>query len=145
MYRPQALNSPLSNISQGQGPYQLTLSHYCAQPEIETIQLAFLIAAPSIGNTNYELNFGNNDEDKFADIVASIPVCQANGKQVLLSLGGERESLNVNSVEQGEYVADFLWKSFGPETSGWDIWPLGSVVFDGFDIDVERSGGRKFL
>lgn len=75
-----------------------------------------------------------------------IPICQANGKKILLSLGGGLGSYQLTGVTDGEYFADFLWGAFGPRTSSWvaqgkprpfDGANGQSVEVDGFDFDIE--------
>lgn len=71
-----------------------------------------------------------------------IKKCQANGKKVLLSIGGGAPTdYYLKSTEIAEYFAEFLWGAFGPETDDWVAdkkpRPFGDAAVDGFDLDIE--------
>jgi chitinase len=78
-------------------------------------------------------------------MVAGIPYCQSLGIKILLSLGGQYNGSGyaLTSVQDAEYMADFLWGAFGPLNSSAN-WPrpfdtedLSNEV-DGFDFDIEH-------
>jgi chitinase len=77
-------------------------------------------------------------------IAADIPKCQAMGKKILASLGGDSPGTFIASSESAKSFADFLWGSFGPlqdETMTLFPRPFGTnVVVDGFDLDIESGG-----
>lgn len=73
-----------------------------------------------------------------------IKKCQANGKKVLLSLGGGYPTnYNLPTRELAEYFAEFLWGAFGPQDAKWVAdkkpRPFGDAAFDGFDLDIESN------
>lgn len=76
-------------------------------------------------------------------IVEDIPLCQAAGKKIFLSLGGAypAEGQYIASQDSAVAFAEFLWGAFGPVDSAYatpDIpRPFDSVVLDGFDFDIE--------
>lgn len=79
-------------------------------------------------------------------MVEDIPICQAAGKTVLLSLGGASPNTQKILSEQSAIdFADFLWGAFGPVTEKWTAAngprPFRDVVVDGFDFDIEHNGG----
>lgn len=81
-----------------------------------------------------------------SQIAEDIPICQAAGKKVFLSLGGANPAnQQILSDESAESFANFLWGAFGPVTHDWvqagSPRPFGDAVMDGFDFDVENNGG----
>ena len=79
-------------------------------------------------------------------LVEDIPICQAAGKKVFLSLGGASpDEYQILSEDSAIFFADFLWGAFGPKTDSWALnngpRPFGDVVVDGFDFDIEHNGG----
>jgi len=64
-----------------------------------------------------------------------IKTCQANGKKILLSLGGAAGSYGFTSDAQASSFADELWNLFGGGNSS--TRPFGDAVIDGFDLDIE--------
>lgn len=132
------------------------MRHFCEDTESDIINLAFLNVFPSHGKNGYpETNFGNQCPNKHFEIngqetgllkdcvqlIEDIPICQSAGKKVLLSLGGASPNEVIESKEQAEDFADFLWYAFGPQQ---DVWngprPFEDVTLDGFDFDIENSG-----
>lgn len=75
-------------------------------------------------------------------IADDIPVCQAAGKKILLSLGGGDGKYQIDSDESATKFADFLWGAFGPKTLAWGTGPrpFGDAIVDGFDFDIEVNG-----
>ena len=78
-------------------------------------------------------------------IEEDIPKCQALGKKVLASLGGDAHGNKIASTQSAKKFADFLWGSFGPvqdPSLKQFPRPFGvSTVVDGFDLDIENGGG----
>jgi chitinase len=71
-----------------------------------------------------------------------IKKCQANGKKVLLSVGGGwPTNYYLPSKAVAEYFAEFLYGAFGPQTQAWvdakKPRPFGDAAVDGFDLDLE--------
>jgi len=94
----------------------------------------------------------NDLQKKCPSMVSGIPHCQSLGKKILLSLGGlvvTENAYALTSVEDAEYMADFLWGAFGPLNPSGN-WPrpfdTEGVVneVDGFDFDIEHiNTGKK--
>lgn len=79
-----------------------------------------------------------------SQIAEDIPICQAMGKKILLSLGGAAPGGNlIASATSAQSFAQFLWGSFGPlqdPTLTQFPRPFGTdVVVDGFDLDIESG------
>lgn len=84
-----------------------------------------------------------------------IPYCKSRGVKVLLSIGGDYNSVTANykvtSDKNGESFADFLYNSFGPYRSSWkgprpfDISATEHTSVDGFDFDIEAEFGKLAL
>ena len=152
--------------SQGQGPNQQRLLHYCQQSTVDIITLAFVYVFPAQGNGFPGTNFGNqcygppyvyagpgkdpalNElQSECPLLTADIPVCQSTyGKKLILSLGGGTHTYNLTGSAHGDAFADFLWGAFGPQTKEWLKHGLPrpfdgpnnqSVEVDGFDFDIE--------
>lgn len=71
-----------------------------------------------------------------------IKKCQQNGKKVFLSIGGGYPTdYYLAKPEIAEWLADFLWGAFGPQTKAWTDAkkprPFGDAAVDGFDLDIE--------
>ena len=62
-------------------------------------------------------------------MTADIQACQAKGKLVTLSLGGDKESVSFTSDAQAEAFADTVWDLFLGGSS--DTRPFGDAVLDG--------------
>ncbi|TAQ84431.1 hypothetical protein B7494_g7244 [Chlorociboria aeruginascens] len=126
----------------GSGSNQLRLSHYCDQPEIDVINLAFMDVFPQQGNGYPAVDYGNAcwadpiyagpGDDPAEDqlyvqcptVQDDIPYCQANNKKILISLGGSTlpdgsATYQLTGAEAGIEFADFLWGAYGPYTDAW--------------------------
>jgi chitinase len=68
--------------------------------------------------------------------------CQKKGIKILLSIGGGVEGYSLSSNEDARNVGDYIWNNFlgGKSFSK----PLGDVVLDGVDFDIEVGGGEEF-
>lgn len=76
-------------------------------------------------------------------IYEDIPICQAMGKKILLSLGGESVHPIGLTDLVAESFADYLWYSFGPQNNEEGLLyprPFMDVSVDGFDFDIENGG-----
>ncbi|KAL2367655.1 hypothetical protein RJZ57_007981, partial [Blastomyces gilchristii] len=142
----------------GQGPYQQRLAHFCQQTSMDIIPIGFVHIFPEQGKGGYPgSNFGNQcssevylNEDGVPtellkdcrQIAEDIPICQAAGKKILLSLGGATSRYELNTLRSALDFSDFLWGAFGPKTAAWGNKPrpFGDVVVDGFDFDIEHNG-----
>ncbi|EMG45959.1 Chitinase 1 [Candida maltosa Xu316] len=128
-----AVTATASNIAvywgQNAGGNQQSLSYYCSNTPAQIIILSFLNDFP-----NMNLNFANQP----LSIGPDIKSCQAQGKIILLSLGGESGSYGFTSDSQATQFASTLWSTFG-EGTGSSNRPFGDAVVDGFDFDIENK------
>ena len=129
------------------------LTTICADPNVDIVTLAFLTTFFGPGGWP-TLNIGPNCspptsaqsqagasglldcvDDGFA---AQVTQCQADGKKVLLSLGGAPgySDTTITSAGQAQELAQTLWNLFlGGQNSTTDAMrPFGNVVLDGLDI-----------
>ena len=145
-----------------------TLESACESDGFEYITLGFINSSPENGNgTGYPgSNFGahcwaetysNNGRQSHLyttclSIQSGISKCQANGKKVLLSVGGvyngTTSNYTVSNAAKGVEFANFMWNAFGPYTSSWtgprpfDDPSTGTKnVVDGYDFDIEYPFG----
>ncbi len=152
---------------QGQnGPTRL--ADVCSADGVNYVTLAFVNQSPEKdGKTGYPgTNFGahcasatysvngqaSNLLSGCTQIAADIPVCQAKGVKVLLSIGGvfvssSASDYTVSTTANGQAFATFLWGAFGPYASTWkgprpfDISTTKHNSVDGFDFDIETKFG----
>lgn len=83
-------------------------------------------------------------------LAEDIPICQAAGKKVFLSLGGDSTSSQIiESQTSAINFADFLWTTFGSKSDKLTLLgnsrPFGDAVVDGFDFGIEKNGGYGML
>ncbi|GFF40539.1 endochitinase A1 [Aspergillus lentulus] len=146
-------------IYYGQGPDQLRLSHFCKETSLDIINIGFINYFPDMSPGHWPgSNFGNQCDGSYYatddgvvtkllsgchQIMEDIPICQAAGKKVLLSIGGAYPAdQSILSEDTAVAFATFLWGAFGPVAEGWEgPRPFGNVVVDGFDFDIEHNGG----
>jgi chitinase len=69
-----------------------------------------------------------------ADDSQDIATCQAAGKIVLLSLGGELGNYGFSSASEAQTFATTLWNVFGGGSSS--TRPFGTSIVDGFDLGM---------
>jgi chitinase len=130
-----------------QGP----LSQTCEDADIDVVLLAFLVATNNKNNVP-ELNFANQqgtcDETSqplncSKTIGTDIAKCQAKGKTVLISIGGEKSfETGYSSIQDARAGAEKIWAMFGPRKDSREstlIRPFGGIVVDGFDLDFEGA------
>ncbi|EAW14726.1 class III chitinase ChiA1 [Aspergillus clavatus NRRL 1] len=144
-------------IYYGQGSDQKRLSHFCQESSSDIINLGFINVFPDQGKAGWAgSNFGNQCDGTVYvvngqttqllagchQLIEDIPLCQAAGKKVLLSLGGAYPATQkLLSQQSATDFADFLWGAFGPKVTTWSgPRPFGDVVVDGFDFDIEHNG-----
>ncbi|CAK7205721.1 Chitinase 2 [Sporothrix eucalyptigena] len=140
-----------------------TLAEVCQQDGLDYVTLSVVNQAPEQdGTTNYPgMEFAahcpgtmytvdgvaSNLIEGCTDIQEGIPVCQAAGTKVLLSIGGVFDAVNANynvtTEANGRYFADFMWGAFGPYNASWtgprpfDLSATVHNAVDGFDFDIE--------
>lgn len=127
---------------------EFTLEALCADPNIDIVILAFVIASNYDGKYP-DLNFGAACGEQTSEIMAEAPgllscpqlesyidICQQKyGKKVLLSIGGSTSSLSFANASDASDFANILWQLFGPPGSiDIQLRPFGNVSIDGFDV-----------
>jgi chitinase len=137
---------------QNQGGNEQTLNNYCQGSTYDIIIVSFLnnfgSGQPRDGN---ELNLGSQCWDNFADsgdssvarllrcpaIGTAVSQCQANGKKIVLSLGGAIGDYGFDSQAQAEATALHIWNRYlGGSTT---YRPFGAAKLDGIDLDIENQ------
>lgn len=145
------------------------MSLVCNNPDVDVVILAFINGFPAQGDGLPIVNFGNQCGGGFYQgenataglpkscpyITEQIPICQANGKKVLISLGGAsgpNSPYDLEGEQNGIDFANWLWGAYGPYDPTWvangGIRPLDPVSgnpinLDGFDFDIERTNSGK--
>ncbi|KAI9805796.1 MAG: hypothetical protein M1825_000410 [Sarcosagium campestre] len=130
----------------------------CNKPETDIVILAFLTTF--FGPNGYPvIDFASSCGGKTPEMTARAPgllrcdalasqitQCQAQGKKILLSLGGAIGDSTFDNEAQAVKFADTLWDLFGAGT-GEDaaLRPFGPVQLDGFDIDNESKQPASYL
>ncbi|RYO85571.1 hypothetical protein DL766_005868 [Monosporascus sp. MC13-8B] len=150
------------NTYWGQNGVGDTLAEYCASDNIDYVTLAFVNKSPEHANgypgTNFAAHcaagvyYNNGKKTELLKdcsfIKEDIKTCQALGKKVLLSIGGEYSSANdysISSIAKGREFADFMFNAFGPFQEGYtgprpfDRSETDHVCLDGFDFDIETK------
>lgn len=75
-------------------------------------------------------------------VAKDIEYCQSQKKLVVLSLGGAAGNYGLDGQSDAESLATQLWQMYGPVQKGYTgPRPLGNVVLDGFDLDIENNVG----
>ncbi|EGW33729.1 uncharacterized protein SPAPADRAFT_59094 [Spathaspora passalidarum NRRL Y-27907] len=129
--------------SAGQAGSQQRLSYYCNSPDVDIIILSFIHVFPDPVN----MNFANACEGtatadgilQCQTIAEDIKTCQAEGKVILLSLGGAAGSYSMTDAEAPAF-AQTLWDLFGNSKNLTpDQRPFFDSVLDGFDFDIENN------
>lgn len=118
-----------------------SLAKYCASSSVDIIVLAFMNIYQGQGGLP-GTNFGpyENGVIPGTDLAtvstwdSDIKTCQANGKLVLLSLGGATGTQIIDSDEASALLANQAWNLFGEGTGLQSQRPFGSAVLDGFDV-----------
>lgn len=131
----------------------VSLDTVCEDDSYDIINLSFLSYFYGVGQfpklTIASLNGTSAAQDKAGakdlqdgtSLMPAIQKCQANGKLVLLSMGGAKDYADVtlNSDGQGEQMADMLWNLFLGGTKQPELRPFGSAILDGLDFDNESG------
>ncbi|PYH64474.1 glycoside hydrolase, partial [Aspergillus vadensis CBS 113365] len=123
------------------------VSTYCV-PEagIDLLVLAFyeygngnMFPSGTIGQSCSLLPSG--DSFQCEDLGAAIKKCQMNGVTVLLSLGGATGAYYLSSQQEAEMIGQHLWDAYGHTKSDVVHRPSGTTLVNGWDFDIETSGG----
>ncbi|KAJ6489734.1 glycoside hydrolase family 18 protein [Mycena sanguinolenta] len=120
--------------------WQQTIGDYCKDTCIDVIPIAFV---DSFSGGVPDLNLGNTCDDNgstgnCATLAAGIEACQAMGKIVTLSLGGESLTTGFASDTDAINFATTIWNRFLGGSGGGHR-PFGSAVLDGVDLDIESG------
>ncbi|KAG0635764.1 glycoside hydrolase superfamily [Tuber brumale] len=124
-----------------------SLSKFCLNTNVDIVVLAFVNVYKGAGGLP-GMNLGvycdtripGTDLLSCPNIGKDITACQAAGKKVLLSLGGQEA--NDNSLpddKSATELGDNLWKLFGEGKGLESKRPFGGALIDGFDIDNENK------
>ncbi|KIW29315.1 uncharacterized protein PV07_05139 [Cladophialophora immunda] len=154
----RAFSQPSLAVYWGQGPNQKRLADFCADTTMDIIPIGFVNVFPDQTGgpgTNYGNACGSvtwkapdgtqtNVYTTCDQIAEDIAVCQAIGKKIFASIGGEASGNFIASSDSAKAFADFLWGSFGPLQDPTLVQyprPFGlNTVVDGFDLDIESGG-----
>ena len=130
-----------------------TLALQCADPNVDIVILAFVIAA-SDGGQYPEVNFGaacgGQTSEMMSDapgllscpqLAADITTCQTTyGKKVFLSIGGSASQISLPTETSASTFATMMWNLFGPPGNvDVGLRPFGTVQLDGFDVGALPS------
>jgi chitinase len=124
------------------------LSVYCTSTSgVDIIVLAFLysygngnnIPSGTIGQSCFISTSGEGQD--CTNIQTSIPICQAAGIKVILSLGGASGSYSLQSDAEAETIGQYLWDSYANSGNTAVERPFGDSFVNGFDFDIELNDG----
>lgn len=124
------------------------MSAYCTPNSgVDVIVLAFLysfgngnnIPSGTIGQSCYISTSGQGQNCD--NVAASIAKCQANGIEVILSLGGASGSYTLQSAAEATAIGQYLWNSYGNSGNTQVQRPFGANFVNGFDFDIEYNLG----
>jgi chitinase len=141
---------------QNGGGGEPSLAQVCAMPQYKVVLLSFMTSFGTGRTRNPdgypELNFAFHCETpydarnpfllKCDDIAAAIPVCQQNGKKVLISMGGAVGGYGLSSDADAQAVAETIWNMFLGGTG--QVRPFGQAVLDGVDLDIEGGAATGY-
>ena len=136
------------------------LSEACSGDAYSTIILAFVdkyfanggwpalnLGASTMGPSTAQKSAGATNLTDGTNLVPAIKQCQAAGKKVFISIGGENGLTNFTSEAEGAQFASTLWDLFlgGSNATARPLRPFGDVVLDGVDIDNETHNRTGYL
>ncbi|KAI1329771.1 putative class III chitinase [Xylariaceae sp. FL0255] len=134
------------NSANGANTQQRLSYSITANNGIDVIPIAFMT-----GINTLSVNFASASNDCTTasngllicpEIEADIKTCQANGKTIMLSIGGATYSEGgFSSASAAQSAAKTVWDLFGSPTSTANR-PFGTAVIDGFDLDLESSNSN---
>ncbi|KAK5988846.1 Endochitinase 3 [Cladobotryum mycophilum] len=136
-----------------------TLANVCADSSYDIVNLAFLsyffadggyprLSLSTLdGPSQAQRKAGATALQDGTPLVSAIKTCQANGKLVILSMGGAVDYANVDLANdsQGQQIADTIWNLFLGGTQHPELRPFGSVKLDGVDLDNESGNPTGYL
>ncbi|XP_027343440.1 hevamine-A-like [Abrus precatorius] len=124
----------------GQFDGEGSLSETCATGKYSYVILAFLNIFGN-GKTP-EINLASHCDpasNGCTMLSTDIKNCQKQGIKVLLSIGGADGDYGLASSDDAKKVSDYLWNNFLGGTDNSSSRPLGDVILDGIDFDIENS------
>lgn len=121
------------------------LIDYCQDGTVNVFAMAFV---SQILNGRPILNLANHCAQTFpgttllncSKVSQDIKACQANGKAIVLSIGGASGAYSLPDAAAGRAFADQIWDLFLGGIS--ETRPFGDAVLDGVDLDLES--GQNF-
>ncbi|KAJ2640626.1 Chitinase 2 [Coemansia sp. RSA 1694] len=121
-----------------------SLASYCQDGTFDVINISFvtnfnLTGLPVLNHAFHcETVFNGTNTLHCPDIGADIKLCQANGKKIVLSLGGGNiYTYGLSSAADGQAFADTIWNMFLGGSSTYR--PYDDAVLDGIDLDIESG------
>ncbi|KAJ2505752.1 Chitinase 2, partial [Coemansia sp. RSA 2052] len=121
-----------------------SLASYCQDATFDVINISFvtnfnLTGLPVLNHAFHcETVFNGTNTLHCPDIGADIKLCQANGKKIVLSLGGGNiYTYGLSSAADGQAFADTIWNMFLGGSSAYR--PYDDAVLDGIDLDIESG------
>ncbi|KAJ2358323.1 Chitinase 1, partial [Coemansia sp. RSA 2618] len=135
-----------SYYGQNSAGNQKSLGEYCKDATEDVIVLAFMNGFPNI-----LLNFANACETPFEgstllhcpNIATDIKSCQAQGKVVILSMGGASGAYGFSGDSDATKFADTVWDMFFKGKA--DQRPFDDAVLDGIDLDIEGGSPSGYI
>jgi chitinase len=127
------------------------LGAYCTSASgIDIIVLAFLysygngntIPSGTIGQSCFISTSGQGQNCN--NVASSIPICQAAGIKVVISLGGASGSYSLQSQAEAEAIGQYLWDSYANSGNTSVQRPFGTNFVNGWDFDIEVNNGSQY-
>ncbi|KAJ3537979.1 hypothetical protein NM688_g6586 [Phlebia brevispora] len=131
--------------------WQQPIDYYCGDDSVDAFPIAFLnvffstggLPAINLANSCGGPNFSGTNLLNCQFLAQNIENCQAKGKLVTISLGGDSRSNNFSSDQQAQQFADTIWNLFLGGSSG--TRPFGNAVLDGVDLDIEGGSTAHYV
>ncbi|KAJ1744208.1 Chitinase 2 [Coemansia sp. RSA 1086] len=124
--------------------WEKPLASYCDDSTFDVINISFLTnfnlsGLPVLNHAFHcETTYNYTNTLHCPDIGKDIKKCQANGKKVVLSLGGGNiYTYGLGSSADGQAFADTIWNMFLGGTHKYR--PYDDAVLDGIDLDIESG------
>jgi chitinase len=141
----------------GQGSSAITLMSVCTDPSFDVVLLSFLttLSPPSLNLAGHtgpasaaQLAAGFPNLVDASALGTAVTTCQANGKKVMVSFGGDARvsSPNFASLADAEQGAQDVWDLFLGGSGQTAARPFGpTVILDGFDFDNESGDASYYI
>ncbi|KAJ2723528.1 Chitinase 2 [Coemansia sp. Benny D115] len=124
--------------------WEKPLADYCKDSTFDVINISFLTnfnltGLPVLNHAFHcETVYPGTNTLHCPDIGADIKTCQANGKKIVLSLGGGNiYTYGLGSDADGKKFADTVWNMFLGGSHQYR--PYDDAVLDGVDLDIESG------